>query len=660
MQASTNYQSLYHRKAPTSGGVMAQFVAINEQSDIALSSVNAEAPAYSQDEVASVKEEESVQTLGRRARSPWADWKWELLLLLLSILSFVATVITLYRLNNTSLDSWSFFLGLNTVVSILAAISRAALAFAVSSCVGQAKWNWYCQKQDSLYVFERFDQASRGPWGSFRLLGAVWIRHWSTLGALVIIIILAYEPFMQTIIAQYGILDIDNSGAQAITGQCLRVDSGQLVFTDMELMRAKRSPPHAGCPTTNPPRTQPDFGMTTAVYNGFQSASKKQSLSHHRNTTSDGAQENPPYFDDMCSGNMLDTRSDPGFDVTNFSVGIIDIVNHDGLKNGDRNPCDVGNSDTYLTTRSTKKISMFYDVTNMSTTATFVLFQGLLASDAYIQRKQAWQDSQPTAFECQLSFCAKMYSSSYANGQVEEDVLESWSQPEPSSYKLTACDYDSVDLIIYDSPFAEEDDYGNSYGSCTDFQVYVPAADRRKYGLSKDLNFNVSQTTARSMIDWLEYTFGSQMIYPATAPHASLGIAEILYNSPLDSGGQIDGVSLTGTDTNPPHIGTTKRWAIHYGVRWPFLVLPLVLEVAGALYVGFTIGEAKRLGVEAWKDSALATLVYGLEGGQMKRTAREMRIGMVGDSIVRVVHVPELEPDELLEDSDTLRSYGGH
>ncbi|KAK7954934.1 D-arabinitol 2-dehydrogenase [Apiospora saccharicola] len=597
MQASTNYQSLYHRKAPTSGGVMAQFVAINEQSDIALSSVNAEAPAYSQDEVASVKEEESVQTLGRRARSPWADWKWELLLLLLSILSFVATVITLYRLNNTSLDSWSFFLGLNTVVSILAAISRAALAFAVSSCVGQAKWNWYCQKQDSLYVFERFDQASRGPWGSFRLLGAVWIRHWSTLGALVIIIILAYEPFMQTIIAQYGILDIDNSGAQAITGQCLRVDSGQLVFTDMELMRAKRSPPHAGCPTTNPPRTQPDFGMTTAVYNGFQSASKKQSLR---------------------------------------------------------------NSDTYLTTRSTKKISMFYDVTNMSTTATFVLFQGLLASDAYIQRKQAWQDSQPTAFECQLSFCAKMYSSSYANGQVEEDVLESWSQPEPSSYKLTACDYDSVDLIIYDSPFAEEDDYGNSYGSCTDFQVYVPAADRRKYGLSKDLNFNVSQTTARSMIDWLEYTFGSQMIYPATAPHASLGIAEILYNSPLDSGGQIDGVSLTGTDTNPPHIGTTKRWAIHYGVRWPFLVLPLVLEVAGALYVGFTIGEAKRLGVEAWKDSALATLVYGLEGGQMKRTAREMRIGMVGDSIVRVVHVPELEPDELLEDSDTLRSYGGH
>lgn len=182
MQASTTYQFLHHRRPPSSGGSTAPFVAVNEQSDAARSSVDDEAPTHSRDEDVSVKEEEkSVPTPKNRVRSSWVEWKWELLLLLLSILSFVATVITLYRLNNTSLDSWGFFLGLNTVISILAAISRAALAFAVSSCVGQAKWNWYRRKKDSLYVFERFDQASRGPWGSFRLLGTIWLRYVSIL-----------------------------------------------------------------------------------------------------------------------------------------------------------------------------------------------------------------------------------------------------------------------------------------------------------------------------------------------------------------------------------------------------------------------------------------------------------------------------------------------
>ncbi|KAK8004349.1 hypothetical protein PG989_004068 [Apiospora arundinis] len=86
-------------------------------------------------------------------------------------------------------------------------MSKTSLAFAVSSCIAQAKWNWYRRGQDNLLVFERFDEASKGPWGSFRLLGTIRLRHWSALGALIILTLLAYEPFLQTIITQYGILD---------------------------------------------------------------------------------------------------------------------------------------------------------------------------------------------------------------------------------------------------------------------------------------------------------------------------------------------------------------------------------------------------------------------------------------------------------------------
>lgn len=97
---------------------------------------------------------------------------------MLSILSLVATVVTLSRLNGNSLESWGgFFLGPNTVISILAAISKTTLAFAVSFCVAQAKWNWYRRGSDNLFIFKRIYQASKGPWGSFRLLGAVRIRY---------------------------------------------------------------------------------------------------------------------------------------------------------------------------------------------------------------------------------------------------------------------------------------------------------------------------------------------------------------------------------------------------------------------------------------------------------------------------------------------------
>ncbi|KAK7974253.1 hypothetical protein PG989_016101 [Apiospora arundinis] len=369
MQANTSYHHLIHLDPPFGGDDSAPSLIVSEASEPESS---VDAPTSSTHNPASTHEEDVAEhppLQQRRATCLWADWKWELLLLLLSILSLLATVVTLSRLNGNSLESWGgFFLGPNTVISILAAISKTTLAFAVSSCVAQAKWNWYRRGSDNLFIFERIDQASKGPWGSFRLLGAVRIRHWSALGALIIITLLAYEPFLQTIITQYGVPDIDHhTSSQATTGRCLRLDAGQVNFDDL---------------------THPDFGMTAAVYNGFQSISEKQ-------------------------------------------------------------------------------------------------------------------------------------------------------------------------------------------------------------------GFNAS------------------------------------------------------------------RWTIHYGVRWPFLVLPLVLDIAGVMYVSFTIWETKKLRVTAWKDSALATLAYGLEGeenrallkeadaqGKMDHAAREMRVAAVGDSIV---HIPDLEPDELLEDSDILR-----
>lgn len=114
-------------------------------------------------------------------RSTWSllqnwQWKFEISLLFLSVCSLVAIIVLLAVEEGTTLDGWKFYLSLNTVVSVLGTISRASLASAVGSCIAQEKWNWFRKREDPLYLFDRFDSASRGPLGSFKLLCCLKLR----------------------------------------------------------------------------------------------------------------------------------------------------------------------------------------------------------------------------------------------------------------------------------------------------------------------------------------------------------------------------------------------------------------------------------------------------------------------------------------------------
>lgn len=102
------------------------------------------------------------------------QWKFEISLLFLGVCSLLAIIVLLAEEDGKTLGSWKFYLSLNTVVSVLGTISRASLASSVGSCIAQEKWNWFRKRQDPLYLFDRFDSASRGPLGSFKLL--YWLK----------------------------------------------------------------------------------------------------------------------------------------------------------------------------------------------------------------------------------------------------------------------------------------------------------------------------------------------------------------------------------------------------------------------------------------------------------------------------------------------------
>ncbi|KAF1966752.1 hypothetical protein BU23DRAFT_485768 [Bimuria novae-zelandiae CBS 107.79] len=103
-------------------------------------------------------------------------WLVEIISWTISALSMAGIVAVLYIYRNQPLPRWPLNITLGAYISVLAKVSTAALLLPVSEALGQLKWIWFHVKRDKseqskkLWDFELFDNASRGPWGSFVLM----------------------------------------------------------------------------------------------------------------------------------------------------------------------------------------------------------------------------------------------------------------------------------------------------------------------------------------------------------------------------------------------------------------------------------------------------------------------------------------------------------
>jgi hypothetical protein len=102
--------------------------------------------------------------------SDW--WLGEIILWILSAACLIIMTGLLAKSDGKSLPAQaSSSISINTMVSILSTLSRFALSVPVEACLGQLKWGWFRnQSSRQLIDLEKFDKASRGPWGSFCFL----------------------------------------------------------------------------------------------------------------------------------------------------------------------------------------------------------------------------------------------------------------------------------------------------------------------------------------------------------------------------------------------------------------------------------------------------------------------------------------------------------
>lgn len=163
------------RRKPVGSNISVSYVAISH----GLDSQQTLGTGAHEDRVSELTETISnpIKPPSPRERSPhrrtWSHvWLWlpEFLWCITSLALFGAIITVLAWRDDKPLPDWYAGITVNTVIALLATICRASTVIPISEGISQLKWNWLAQGTRPLRDLAVFDEASRGPWGSLRMV----------------------------------------------------------------------------------------------------------------------------------------------------------------------------------------------------------------------------------------------------------------------------------------------------------------------------------------------------------------------------------------------------------------------------------------------------------------------------------------------------------
>lgn len=132
------------------------------------------------------------------------NWWKELLASMLVLGALLALFATLKSYDGKPSPGWPNYISLNTIISIYAVLMDIGIVLISAQGLGQLKWSWFAKETRPLHDLVKYDDATRGPWGAFRLLWTLRARDLlSTTGALIIVFALGLSPFAQQIVHYY-------------------------------------------------------------------------------------------------------------------------------------------------------------------------------------------------------------------------------------------------------------------------------------------------------------------------------------------------------------------------------------------------------------------------------------------------------------------------
>ncbi|KAI0120067.1 hypothetical protein GGR51DRAFT_496163 [Nemania sp. FL0031] len=540
-------------------------------------------------------------------------WIWEIIALFLSCASLVALISLLARADGKPISQWTFVISFNGLVSTLAAISRASLAFTISSCIGQAKWNWFRSKKGSLVGFDRFDDASRGPWGALWLV--IWLRarHWVAIGSFVTILLLAFEPFLQTVVSLTS-RTLELTGNNEVTiarSEFLDHSTCQTSQYEADLYQF-------GCGI--------DLGLRLAYFNGLSNSSS--GLTPFTVCDTGNCTWTPFLSMDVCSSCS---------DTTNNLERVVKV----SYSHGERI--------TYRTKNETIQLSNLANDTGTLSSSNWAekqsigwengsslkkdqntllhAFQIIRAAKTFEEGVTTWQETEVTASECALFFCANLYQVEMRNGILQEQLITSWSNRTRASYiAMTNTTDDATVQYLENTTHFDLNHTHYLYESAGvdflrgDVEIAIPKNDRIRYGIPLDTKFGLSQNSIYSIGEVFDNDIGSDNysgIRNRKYYGHSLSMLGYLYNSSNISAtvGNIAkamSVYIRGA-YGSTHAGVSQELVVCFEVKWAYLAAPIFTIVLGILFCVACMLQTRRLGLEPWKTDLIATLAHSAD-----------------------------------------------
>jgi Protein of unknown function (DUF3176) len=110
-------------------------------------------------------------------------WLSEIFATIISVLAMLTLIGILHNYNGRVVQHLRLGITLNGLVAALSTICRTALMIPVTAGISQAKWHWFSPKAGERHLearlrdLETFDSASRGTWGSLKLLWMMRARY---------------------------------------------------------------------------------------------------------------------------------------------------------------------------------------------------------------------------------------------------------------------------------------------------------------------------------------------------------------------------------------------------------------------------------------------------------------------------------------------------
>ncbi|PON29004.1 hypothetical protein TGAM01_v202112 [Trichoderma gamsii] len=582
-------------------------------------------------------------------------WTTEILAMASSIILLIAMAALLAAFNHKPIFDDKIWT-LNALISTLSTASKACLLAAVASCISQENWVLFSEKPRRLYDFELISGASRGPFGSFKVLTSFKLRGGGLvrLGALATILSLAMDPFSQQLVQLHN--SQDRRVDEASIAYASRYSQGTLVsgLTAFSLTKDGHLKIQGADVYANA-----DFGMQAAVAFGLAA-------------DADAVMEQASFH---CPGVECDFKPLESLSVCSQCSDVTDKLKKNTLSTGDQysnlqydpsvaeaqancteyrlpNGLYLNNMDhKYGPSSSMVYMSMLGTSDTDKTVAmkhldTLIWSQTVIKVNADPSSKSTttWPDFKVNASECALYYCTRRYEGDYKIGFINITSTElkdqkrnpqSWEPLDPRFQSGHGVAEKVVKSLAYDPQESIIRRTDLQLGTATGWNV----SDEAVYGISYYMQtlfadcLNNPKNCTQAVESWgvpngfyiskLSNFSGEEKQAEQFRP----SVAKVLWETD-DIEQVFDNIAASmsnairrGADGGQTEKGDVLQPTTVYVVAWPWIILHAAIELGGLVLLVLIIRSSGSNTAHIWKSSELAVLSKGVALGDAFKEA---------------------------------------